>query len=330
MKVLKFGVLIVGIGFGVAIAQSKYALSSGLGFEFQRLNNCGPMTAKMALSLAGIRVSQAEAAAALKGSYPDRNVTTPELANYLQANGLQTIRRWLITPDLVRSLVKADFAVILHQQQKTNSDIGHFRVAYGFDQNAIISGDSMFGAKFRLTNREFAIVSKPYNGEYLIAYRPKQRAALQKILGKNWNRQLNLERLAQNSRLRLKNAPSDSAAWWGLGQAYLYQGLTKSSAKAFSKSHSLGLTVRQYWYQHDAFEAWNKAGLYQQTIRVAATALKGYPNSREINAYYATALEQLGQYKKALTAWQAAAKEDPRSSQVQIAIQRLTQKIEKR
>jgi cytochrome c-type biogenesis protein CcmH/NrfG len=70
--------------------------------------------------------------------------------------------------------------------------------------------------------------------------------------------------------------------------------------------------------------------LYQQTIRVAANALKGYPNSREINSYYATALEQLGQYKKALTAWQAAAKEDPRSSQVQVAIQRLNKKIEKR
>ncbi len=329
MKVIKFGILILGIGFGVANAQSKYVLPAVLGFEFQRLNNCGPVTAKMALSLAGIKVSQAEAAAALKGSYPDRNVTTPELASYLQANGLQTIRRWLATPDLVRRLVKANFFVILHQQQKINSDIGHFRVAYGFDASSILFGDSMFGAKFRLTNREFAIVSKAYNGEYLIAYRPEQGAALQEILGKNWNRQLNLKQLEQNSRLRLKSAPSDSSAWWGLGQAHLYQGVLKSSANAFSQAHKLGLAAKQYWYQHDAFDAWNRAGMYKQTIRVAASALKGYPNSREINTYYARALEQVGQYKKALAAWQAAYKEDPRSSEIQTAILRLTRKIEK-
>jgi hypothetical protein len=171
MSLIKFGISGIAIGLGAALAQMSPA---NLGFEFQRLNNCGPMTAKMALSLAGVQVSQTQAASALKSSYLDRNVTTPELANYLQANGFKTIRRWLITPELARRLVNANFAVILHQDQKTNSDIGHFRVAYATDAKSLLFGDSMFGAKFRLTNREFQAVSRAYNGEYLIAYRAVQ------------------------------------------------------------------------------------------------------------------------------------------------------------
>ncbi len=329
MKLVKFGISVLAIGFGATLAQTSHVLVSNLGFEFQRLNNCGPVTAKMALSLSGVAVSQPQAAAALKGSYSDRNVTTPELASYFQANGLKTIRRWLVTPELVRRLVKANFPVVLHQQQKPNSDIGHFRVAYGYDTKSILFGDSMFGAKFRLTDREFGMVSRAYNGEYLIAYRSEQMAALQKILGRNWNKTTNLENLALNSRQRLKTAPSDSFAWWGLGQSLLYQDAAKSAANAFSKANALGLPAKQYWYQHDAFVAWNRTGMYQQTIRVAAAALKGYPNSREINGFYAHALEQVGQYKKALAAWQAAYKEDPRSSQVEAAILRLSRKIQK-
>ncbi len=324
MSLIKFGILGIAIGVGAAFAQMSPV---SLGFEFQRLNNCGPVTAKMALSLFGVQVSQAQAASALKSSYLDRNVTTSELANYLQANGFKTIRRWLITPALVRRLVKANFPVILHQDQKANSDIGHFRVAYATDSKSILFGDSMFGAKFRLTDREFQGVSRAYNGEYLIAYRAVQAPALEKILGRNWNKKNNLLNLEANARKRLSATPNDAYAWWGLGQSLLYQDQSLAASKAFGKANALGLTARHYWYQHDALEAWNRTGQYQQTIRVAGAALKGYPNSRELNGFYAVALEQVKQYKKALAAWRAAYKEDPRSSQIGAAIRRLTKKI---
>jgi tetratricopeptide (TPR) repeat protein len=107
----------------------------------------------------------------------------------------------------------------------------------------------------------------------------------------------------------------------------LYQDQSRAASKAFTRANALGLTARHYWYQHDALKTWNRTGQYQQTIRVAAAALKGYPNSFEINGFYAVALEQVRQYKKALAAWQAAYKEDPNSSQVGVAIRRLTKKI---
>ncbi len=329
MKMIKISISILGIVLGMAAAtdQASYTIPSALGFEFQKLNNCGPVTAKMALSLLGVNVTQAEAAAALKGSYPDRNVTTPELAAYLQANGFRTVRRWLITPVLVRRLVQANFPVILHQQQKLTDDIGHFRVAYGYTANSLLFGDSMFGGKFRLTDSAFNTLAKPYSGEYLIAYRPERAKQLEDVLGGDWNKFSNIKRLATLAKSRLKKVPNDSYAWWGLGQSLLFQGMIQPAANAFNQADKLGLSKKHYWYQHDAFEAWNKAGLYQKTIRVAAAALKAYANSRELNTYYGIALEQVGQFRKALAAFQAAYTEDTRSPYLRNAITRLSKEV---
>lgn len=327
-KVLAIGLAACLLGFGAASAQGSYTLPGALGFEYQRLNNCGPVTAKMALSLSGIAVTQTAAAEALKGSYPDRNVTTPELNSYLQARGLITVRRWSATPALVRRLVRAGFPVILHQQQSVTSDIGHFRVAYGFDASGLVFGDSMFGPRLRLTDSQFQTVSKPFNGEYLIAYRAKQTTTLQEILAADWSKTSNLERLEALSRARVKIAAGDAYAWWGLGQSLLYRDSARAAATAFTKANSLGLPAKFYWYQHDALDAWNRAGQYTQTVRVAASALKGYPNSFDLNIYYARALERQKQFKSALSAWRSALVEDPRSSEALAAVTRLSQRAE--
>ena len=298
--------------FGYALAQSSFVLPGTLGFEYQRLNNCGPVTTQMLLSLYGVRVTQASAAKALKGSYRDRNVTTPEMAAYLGQQGLRTVRRWGITAALARDLLRAGFPVILHQTQTVTSDIGHFRVAYGFDVGGIITGDSMFGPRVRFTDADFARVSRPFNGEFLIAYRPAQSDDIERVLGEDWSRTQNLQRLLARNEAQVRAAPNDGFAWWGLGQARLYLGQPQVAARAFDQAVRAGLPKKQFWYQHDAFAAWNQAGHYRTTDRVAATALKGYPNSTEINLAHATALDGLGRHTAATLARRAASTEDPR------------------
>jgi hypothetical protein len=327
-RVLATGLTACLLALGAASAQGNYTLPGALGFEYQRLNNCGPVTAKMALSLSGIAVTQTAAAGALKGSYLDRNVSTPELASYLQARGLLTVRRWSATPALVRRLVRAGFPVILHQQQTATSDIGHFRVAYGFDPGGLVFGDSMFGPRLRLSDRQFEAVARPFNGEYLVAYRAPQAAALRAVLGADWDKQRNLERLEARSRARINVVTGDAYAWWGLGQSLLYRDSARAAAPAFTKANRLGLPAKFYWYQHDALDAWNRAGEYAQTVRVAAAALNGYPNSTELNTDYARALERQSRFKAALGAWRAALVEDPRSGEARAAVARLSQKVE--
>jgi hypothetical protein len=89
--------------------------------------------------------------------------------------------------------------------------------------------------------------------------------------------------------------------------------MPKAAAAAFDQAVLAGLPAKHFWYQPEAFTAWNRAGAFETTRRVALTSLKGYPNSSEINLALAVALEGLGRKSEALLARRAAAKEDPRA-----------------
>ena len=301
-------------------AAAQTSVPGKLGFEYQRLNKCGPVSAKMTLSLYGFDLAQADVAAALKRTRADRNVTTPELAAYLERFGLLTVRRWLITPTLTRRLIAAGFPVILHQTQKPGDDIGHFRVAHAFDGATVLSGDSMFGPRTRHSERDFARLSQPYNGEYLIAYRPKQAKLLERVLGADWGRAGNLNRLEAVSAARVKADSSDAYAWWGLGQARLYKGLSRTAAPAFKEAARLGLPAKHLWYQQDALEAWNRVGWYELTRDYATRALRSYATSAELNTQLARALEGLKRTAQAKTAWRAVLIENPLSLKARAAL----------
>jgi hypothetical protein len=305
------------------VAHAASSVPGNLGFEFQRLNNCGPMTAKMTLSLYGVSLPQATVADALKGTRSDRNVTTPEMAAYLERFGLKAVRRWGITPALTRRLIDAGFPVVLHQTQKPGDDIGHFRLAHAFDKSNIYSGDSMFGPRTRHSDADFVALSEPYNGEYLIAYRPTQAAKLERVLGKDWNRTSNLRRLEAGSRARLQRNAKDAFAWWGLGQALLYLGSSRAASPAFRTAVGLGLPKKHLWYQQDALEAFNRVGWFDLSNRTAAKALASYPTSAELNRYRAQALEGLKRQREAKLAWRAVLTENPRSAEARAALARL-------
>lgn len=310
-------VLIVG-----SSALAAPTVLPGLVHEYQRMNNCGPVTAKMALSLHGVNVTQMAAANALKTSPRDRNVTVPEVARYLERFGFRTIRRWAGTPALVRRLVAARFPVVLHQQMKVTDDIGHYRVAYGFDDGALIVGDSYLGPRLRLSDRDFEALWRPYAGEYLIAYTPAREADLERVLGADWDRTANLRRLERESLERTAARPNDALGWWNLGVARIALGDVNTAAHNFLRAQQLGLQARHYWYQQEAFTAWNRVGRFDLTARVAARALRAYPNSLEIGLHYARALEGLGRAADARRAYRAVLTEAPRNTTALRALER--------
>jgi Peptidase_C39 like family len=316
---LGFGVLIAS-SFAFSTANAQTSVPGKLGFEYQRLNNCGPMTAKMTLSLYGFNLRQADVAAALKGTPKDRNVTTPEMSAYLEGFGLNTVRRWGITADLTRRLIGAGFPVILHQTQKPGDDIGHFRVLYAFDKTALISGDSMFGPRTRHTDTDYARLSKPYNGEFVVVYRPAQLNSLRRTLGKDWDRTTNLQRLEIATKARITASPTDAFAWWGLGQARLFRGSSRSAALAFREAARLGLPKKHLWYQQDALAAWNRVGWYDLTRRTAQAALAAYPTSAELNLHLARALEGMKRMREATAAWRVVLVENPNQAEAKAAL----------
>ena len=296
----------------LTLASSASAtLLPGLRHEYQRLNNCGPVTALMTLSLHGTTVTQAAAADALRSSKLDRNVTIAEMAAYLGRHGLRTAHRLGGDAGTLRRLIAAGVPVVLHQQMKLTDDIGHYRVAYGFTESTITSGDSFLGPSIRHADADLAALWKPYAGEYVVAYRPAQQAVVQRALGEDWSRRANLQRVASAMTERVKAAPKDALAWSALGRAQLELGAPKNAARSFLTAHELGLPGKHYWYQDDALRAWNRVGWYDVTRRVAQRALPAYPMSAEIGLSYARALKALGQAAAARKAYAAVLVEDP-------------------
>jgi hypothetical protein len=320
---MKFAALLLASSLAFAgVSHAASSVPGSLGFEYQRLNNCGPVTAKMTLSLYGVRLTQATVADALKGARTDRNVTTVEMAAYFERFGLNTVRRWALTPALTRRLIDAGFPVVLHQTQTPKDDIGHFRLAHAFDGKNIYSGDSMFGPRTRHNDADFQKMSAPYGGEFLIAYRPNQTRALERALGADWNRTSNLRRLETNSRNAIKRNPRDAYAWWSLGQALLYSGSSRAAAPAFREAARIGLPKKHFWYQQDAFDAWNRVGWYSLTREYASAALRAYRTSAELNLALARALTGLKRQREANAAWRAVLGEAPDNREARAALAR--------
>jgi tetratricopeptide (TPR) repeat protein len=171
----------------------------------------------------------------------------------------------------------------------------------------------MFGPKVRYSDADFERMSRPYNFEFVIAFRPAQADRVALLLGKDWSRESNLERLRARSQARVSAVPNDAFAWWGLGVSRLLLGTPKAAAAAFDQAVLVGLPAKHFWYQPEAFIAWNRVGAFETTRRVAVASLKGYENSSEINLALAVALEGLGRKSEAVLARRAAAREDPRA-----------------
>lgn len=258
---------------------------------YQKLNNCGPVTARMVLASYGDTVTQFQAADAMKDGPSDRNVSVDEMARYLGGFGLRTVHRWAGTPGQLRALLAAGFPVILHQQMKLTDDIGHYRVAYAAGPDAVTFADSYLGPKLRLGDADLQTLWRPYNGEYLVAYQPGREAELAAVLGDDWQGRHNLLHLERETRARVRADPQDTYAWWGLGVARAALGAPNGAADAFYQAQELGLSNKQYWYQQDALAAWNRIGRYDLTLRVAGRALKSYPDSKELEALYKRALQ---------------------------------------
>ncbi|WP_244898033.1 C39 family peptidase [Deinococcus indicus] len=92
------------------------------------------MTALTVLGYHGTRVSQTQAAEAMKDYRSDPQVTSLELADYLGRFGLRSVIRYAGDAEVLRELVSRGFPVVLQQRLRAGSNVAHFRTVYGYSQ----------------------------------------------------------------------------------------------------------------------------------------------------------------------------------------------------
>ncbi|UBV44181.1 C39 family peptidase (plasmid) [Deinococcus taeanensis] len=286
-----WGALLVTVIWGsVAAAAVPAAVTlRNIRHEPQARNNCGPVTALTVLGYYGTRVTQAHAAAALKDSPSDPQVTSLELAAYFGRAGLRSVIRSAGDAPRLRALVAAGFPVVLQQRLREGSAVAHFRTAYGYRAGHFLISDPLLGPALRLTDAQLMALWAYYNGEYLVAYPPSREGDVRRILGEDYRAAGNWRHLRAHAGEDVKRRPQDPYAWWGLAKAQLRLGDLHAAVSAFDRAVNLGVPAAYFLYRQEAFEAWTQAGQHQKTLNVTERALNLDPGSKELRRFDALA-----------------------------------------
>jgi hypothetical protein len=262
--------------------------------EYQGLNNCAPVTAMTVAGYYGTRLTQAQAAGALKDSPSDPQVTSLELADYLGNFGLRSVIRYAGTPDLLRELVARGLPVTVQQRLQRGSNVAHFRTVYGYRNGQFLASDPMRGPSLWLSEAELLELWNFYNGEYMVSYPPAREGEVRAALGDDFSAAANWQSLKRTGESNVKARPNDPYTWWGLGKANLRLGNVKAAADNFARAADIGVPTLYYLYRQEAFEAWSQSGDHDRTLKYAQRALNIDPASKELLKFRNLARSALG------------------------------------
>lgn len=258
---------------------------SRVGYEAQRLNNCGPVNAMLLLNYFGHEVTQAQAERALKDPGFDVQVSTQEVAAYLESFGLRTRVRYAGDLGVIRALLARNLPVMVQQRLIDGDDTAHYRTVYAYAPGSVTASDPLRGRALTLSDDEFTDLWHYYNGEYLVAYPPEREDEVRAALGDDWDEASNWNHLRDESRRYLEQEPNDPFAWWGLAAAHLALGQVQEAAQGFDRAVEAGASLQYFWYRQEAFEAWNRAGERYKTFSVTRQILAQQPGIKEVMQY---------------------------------------------
>jgi hypothetical protein len=274
---------LAALAFTTAVsAAPASATLKNIRHEYQRLNNCGPVTALTLLGYYGTSVSQTQAANSLKDGPNDPQVTSLELAAYLGRFGLQSVIRYAGDVDLVRELVSRGLPVVVQQRLQRGSNVAHFRTVYGYSAGRFLVSDPLRGPSLSLTTAEFTELWRYYNGEYLVAFPPNKAEVVRGVLGSDWNVTANWQHAKLHGEEDVRARPNDPFAWWGLGKANLRLGNLQAATANFDRAVQIGVPSEYYVYRQEAFEAWTQLGQHQKTLTWTQRGLRVDPVSKEL------------------------------------------------
>jgi len=306
-------------------APARSWLLSPMSHAYQTWNNCGPVSALMALSYYGVTISQPEAADALKTHSQDKNVSPEEMVSYLSSFGLEA--RSLVDGNLttLKKLISAGVPVVLHHRLNLKEDYGHYTVARGYDeaQGVLIINDSYYGPGRRVAYSEFEQMWDYFNRRYLPVYRPQNRSLVNAILGPDADEPAMLRRALAASKARTAATPGNAYAWLNLGETEFLIGDNAAAVAAWEKAQSVGLPERIMWYVFWPATAYNALGKADVVLALTGEVLAQQPVSPELLFERGIAYRSLGDTVRARQALNQALVYDPGMAKARKALEEL-------
>ncbi len=275
--------------------------------EYQRMNNCGPVTVLMTLSYFGQQHSQAAVANALRPSPHDASVGAVEMVGYLREQGLHGVVRLGGTTDLLRAFVANGIPVMVPHLLNSHEDIGHFTVLRGYDKtsNTFLINDSYYGPNRYVPVSEYMRLWEPYERAFIPVYRPAQEPIIRELLGADWDVGYNARRYVGEARTLVANNPS-AETYMSLGYGLYVAGDYGGAVEAYRTAVRYGLSKRTLWYAMWPAAALNRTGQHGEALELTRTALAQNPAASEMLVEKGNALVGLGRRAEAREAYRLA------------------------
>ena len=318
------------------------ALLTGIRYEYQQFNNCGPANLAMALSYWGWQGDQRDTRAFLRPNrdVDDKNVMPEEMVTFVETYAsLQALARVGGDIELIKRLVAAGFPVLIEAGHHPRDDwwMGHYLLINGYDdeRQRFTAQDSLIMPDFPLPYEELSTRWwRDFNYVYIIIYPAERHAEVAALIGEEVDPQTNYRHAAQKA---LDEIPSLAErdlffAWFNRGSSLVglqdYAGAADAYDQAFALYARLSEEQRPYrllWYQIGPYLAYYYSGRYQDVIDLANATFSwvGKPVLEETFFWRGMAYEALGNSNQAASDYEKSAALNPNYLPPHQALERL-------
>ena len=313
--------------YGAALAQDAAdALPAahrmtGLGGERQGWNNCGPATLTNALAYFGYANDQNRAASWLKPNGEDKNVSPWQMAAFVNTQIPELPVRALIrgggSLDTLKTLIFQGFPVIIEKgYEPAGFDwMGHYLLMAGYDDRLgeFDTMDSFSGPHTRYSYDEIASYWQHFNYSYIVLYTVNREGELLSLLGEDGDEWQSHIRSLEKARAEAVADNADAHAWFNMGSSFVSLGMHDVAAQAYDQAIALGLPWRMMWYQFGPYEAYFRAGRFDDMIAIVRQNQNdgGGHFVEETWYYLGMAREGRGEYDMAMQNYQTAINFNP-------------------
>ncbi|HBY98055.1 MAG TPA: hypothetical protein DEP84_29615 [Chloroflexi bacterium] len=282
----------------------------GVHHEYQRWNNCGPVTIGMQLSFFGRTETQFQTAPFLKPDPDDKNVSPDELVAYARSIGFESFASVGGDLDLLKRLVSNQFPVIVESWfiPEPKDEMGHYLLFIGYDDatGELIFNDSYEGPNRHVKAAEFDRLWQVFNRTFVLSYPPERAPVAQAILGELGDSQAMYTHALHIAQAEVAADQNNRYAWFNLGSSFVGLGEMEKAAEAFDQARSLKLPWRMLWYQFGPFQAYYAVGRYQDVIDLATANLHTTGDLEESFYWRGRAQQALGNLDSARRDYQQA------------------------
>jgi len=289
-------------------------------YEQQRPNNCGPAALAMMLRMYGWNGDQFDISEVVKPVNGDRNVNPEEMTFWVRNYAGWLRAEFRVGGDLetLKRLIAAKYPVIVESTTSLNpGDTGwpdddlwaaHYLLLTGYDDatQTFTAQDTYRGPNQIIPYDQLVEEWKPFNYLYMVIYLPEEEPELQRLLGSNWDPNLNRQNSLAASEAATTEDPSDAFAWFNLGSNLVYFERYEEANVAYDKAREIGLPQRMFRYQFGPFIANFHAHRIDDLLALTSYALQRTDMSEETWLWRGWALARQGDTTGAVENWRRA------------------------